>query len=346
MRYRDCVAGCGIGLLCVLGSVGMASAQSGGVGATSPEMIEREAEDPRRATMERMMRPVDAVFEEESLRSVLDRLAEGTGVEFAPVYISERREVGLDPELPITMTLEREPAINAIERILDEATTDDFDAPTWQLTNDGRIELGPRSALNRRKYTKVYYVHDIVFDVPNFRPKYSVNTNIQGFNNSSTPLFGMYGSPPPPPTPYHDNLNVDNLLRMVTNEVLVDHMLELLRFTVEPDQWRDNGGRGGSLRMFDGHLVVNGPGYIHRQIGGWDFMPEGYEAFENEQRRTNRLAVVVERKLEEKYGEEAPRLLRPEDGSEEPDEAESPEAPSEEPADLTPDESEGAPPTD
>jgi hypothetical protein len=42
---------------------------------------------------------------------------------------------------------------------------------------------------------------------------------------------------------------------------------EMIRNTIEPDIWQENGGLYASARYYDGRLIVNAPLYVHRQIG-------------------------------------------------------------------------------
>jgi hypothetical protein len=35
---------------------------------------------------------------------------------------------------------------------------------------------------------------------------------------------------------------------------------------VEPEQWEENGGSAATIRYFQGGLLENAPGYIHRQL--------------------------------------------------------------------------------
>ena len=40
---------------------------------------------------------------------------------------------------------------------------------------------------------------------------------------------------------------------------------------VEPDGWADNGGEWGTIRYYQGTLIVRAPDFMHRQIGGYPF---------------------------------------------------------------------------
>src|SRR5690606_7280790 len=54
----------------------------------------------------------------------------------------------------------------------------------------------------------------------------------------------------------------------------IRNLIDLITTFVEPEQWQDNGGDGGTIRYFQGTLIVNAPDYIHRQINGYTFWPD------------------------------------------------------------------------
>jgi hypothetical protein len=49
--------------------------------------------------------------------------------------------------------------------------------------------------------------------------------------------------------------------------------MQIITQLVEPDQWVDNGGSGGTIRYYNGTLIVNAPDYMHRGIDGYPYWP-------------------------------------------------------------------------
>ena len=61
------------------------------------------------------------------------------------------------------------------------------------------------------------------------------------------------------------------LLRRLTHRrqrgIQIRNKLEI----VEPDGWEANGGTWGSIRYYQGTLIIRAPDFMHRQIGGYPF---------------------------------------------------------------------------
>ncbi len=56
----------------------------------------------------------------------------------------------------------------------------------------------------------------------------------------------------------------------MTRAERAEELLSLIRETIYPDVWRDNGGTA-SIRMWRDNLVVTAPRNVHEAIGGtWD----------------------------------------------------------------------------
>jgi hypothetical protein len=49
--------------------------------------------------------------------------------------------------------------------------------------------------------------------------------------------------------------------------------MRLITQLVEQEEWVDNGGEGGTIRYYNGNLLVNAPDYMHRQINGYSYWP-------------------------------------------------------------------------
>jgi len=245
----------------------------------------REEVDPRAVAWERMMRRVTVSFEGERLEEVLGYLAALADVEIDALWVDERRAVGLDREAEVVLEVEGERVLNILERVLDKVSEDDFDAATWQFARDGRVQVGPRSRLNRFASLRTYYIHDLVFVIPDFdnAPELDLNNVLGGGG-------GGGGD-----SPFEDNDEGDGeggLADAALNEGAIEQLLDVIRLAIEPDQWESNGGEGGVIREFRGTMIVRAPAYMHRQLGGFDFEPRRYRAWVNEDRLERRRARV------------------------------------------------------
>ena len=151
-----------------------------------------------------------------------------------------------------------EPALSLLERILAAANPDSGGDATWQLTSSGTVQVGPRSRLNKFKRLQIYAIDDLVREIPNYteHPTIDLQQALQtGRGNGS-------GSPIREKTA--EGASVTPSVRERNTQDLVS----LIRDLIEPEQWNENGGSGGTIRLYRGALIINAPDYIHRAIGG------------------------------------------------------------------------------
>ncbi len=234
-------------LLVMLVSVGLVSVAAG---------QGRLRDDPRTLALAQMHRAVTAELDEAALEDVVTYIEQATGATLEPAWIDESSAgVGLDREMLVTMSARGETALAFLERVLDKVD-DDFDAATWQVTDAGTIEIGPRSVLNRRAYVKIYDVQDLLFEAPNFTdvPDLELGSVVQGQGGTDQ--------------------DVDLELPADSSEAdRMENLISLIQTSVEFDQWRENGGDGASITEYQSALLVRAPGYVHRQLGGYAFWP-------------------------------------------------------------------------
>lgn len=223
---------------------------------------------PGRDTLLRMSRPITIAFEGQRLEDVLKFITEVSGADIEPMWIDDRNSEGLDKDLIINLSVDRISLLDLMERLMDEARTD-FEENTWQLTEFGALEVGPKSRLNRRKRVHIYDINDMLVDIPTYDqvPQIDLQSVLQS---------GEGGSGQSPFRDDQQGLNdEDRRSKQDKAEEIIDLLVEL----VEPDQWQDRGGEGGSIRYFQGHIIVNAPDYMHRQLDGYAFWPASATRF-------------------------------------------------------------------
>lgn len=222
----------------------------------------RRSIDPRRAAAESMVKPMTVSFTDARLEDVMRFLQDFTGATFDVQWIDDRNVDGLDPERVVSLDVTDMPAITVLERVLKRAT-DGFEAATWQFSEDGEIQIGPKSRLNEYATLKMYDIRDLLFRVESFTevPDLGLGQIIQGQGGG-----GAGGD-----FQYEDR---DRGTPEEEAQVIVDLIVQF----VEPDQWRDNGGDGGSITFYQGALLVRAPDYMHRQLVGYSFWPTGRAA--------------------------------------------------------------------
>ncbi|MCH2149681.1 MAG: hypothetical protein MK095_09630, partial [Phycisphaerales bacterium] len=112
---------------------------------------------------------ITAEFTNIELRQVMEFFSTATDITLTIRWMNDKSLTGLDPELPITMRINQQPALNALQMILDECSEESGEECTWQLYQ-GLLEVGTKDWLGRSsaQYLKQYDVENLLFEVPDF----------------------------------------------------------------------------------------------------------------------------------------------------------------------------------
>jgi hypothetical protein len=193
------------------------------------------------------LRVVDA-----DLRDVLAHIESITRIRFEPVW-ADQTLAGLDPESLISLDVDRRPVREVLERIL-EQIGGGFDGPTWQIGDDGCVQIGPRLRLNERTAIVIYDLNDVLFSAPDFPdvPTIDLQSALQQSNGASQVPFQNTSEETKP----------EPRLRGA------DEIVDLITTFVEPEQWHRNGGEGALMRVWNNQLIVRAPRYVLRGIEG------------------------------------------------------------------------------
>ncbi len=200
--------------------------------------------------------PLD--FNENSLRDVIDFLAEYGEIDILTKWDESGFGAGLDPEAQITVHLNNPTSLVAIlEIVMKQATSDET---SWNL-GDGFVEIGLKDTLIQDKYTRLYPVRELLFSVPTFdqAPEMDLESVLGGGDTGE--ITGSL---------FDDQGNEDDQER-VSELDQADELIDIITAIVDPLQWEKNGGEGGSIRYFKGSLIVNASDFLHRQVGGYPF---------------------------------------------------------------------------
>lgn len=261
MHIKSIVAGLAIGsALCAGTTLTVANTLSAQVAAEGQE---------ERATMIRLLRPITVELTDQRLEDVVEYLANVTGAEIEALWIDDANAVGLDPDQTINLRARNASALSILERAIEQSATayGDPGSATWQFTQYGSFEIGPKERLNKHRRVELYDINDLLFEIPDFEdaPTFDLNSVLQssggrGGGNSQSPFQNTGNT----------NQNIDKPSR----EELADNVIEILTSIVETEQWELNGGDGGNVRYYQGHLIVNAPDYMHRGINGYRWWPK------------------------------------------------------------------------
>lgn len=201
---------------------------------------------------------VHADFNGVRMEEIFAFLTELSGVLIDVGWEAEQVVNGLDPDTRITVRCDGLTLVQVIERVLQRAW--DTDASTWQIGAHGELQVGPKSWLNAHRTLVVYDVSDLVMVVPSFTnaPQIDLQSALQGNGEGSASVFRQSS----PQTGSQTGFGVP----IAPREARVAELALLIQELVEQDQWKDNGGDGATMRVFQNTLLVNAPEYIHRQI--------------------------------------------------------------------------------
>lgn len=212
-------------------------------------------------TLRQMSKPVTLDVEDQPLEDIINFIIEVTGAEIEPIYLDSLASTGMDQETLISLRVNNTPALTVLERVIKKAERIEAigEEYTWQLTDIGSIEVGPKSMLNENQRVELYDIADLIMVVPDF-------DNAPQFNIQQSGGAGGGGGQ----SPFSGG---GQQIAIESSADRAQRIIDLLESSVEPDQWANAGGDGASLTVYGSSLVVNAPDYVHRQIVGYDFWP-------------------------------------------------------------------------
>lgn len=226
--------------------------------APSPADIQARA-----ATAQKLRKSITIELNDSRLEDIITFIRDFSGAEIEAMWIDETNDAGLKKDQRMTIAVKDATVVELLERILAKAETE-FSPATWQFApTGGAIEIGPRGRLNTQAYLKMYDIQDLLFRIPDFAdaPQLDLdqvlNQGGQGGGGGGGSIFGGAQS--------------DQTVEYIPEEELAQQIIDIITESVEPEQWLDNGGDGGSIRYYSGHLMIRAPDYMHRQLEGYPF---------------------------------------------------------------------------
>lgn len=173
---------------------------------------------------------------------------------------------GVDPNAPVTLNLGKVPAEAVLSLIIQQVHPDPTDYDELLLdVQQWYVRVMTKEDALKRSTTKLYFIGDLLMDIPNFdnAPGFDLN---DALSNTSTGGSNRSGGNGESELFKIDDENDDK--QSLTKEEKAERIAQMIRDTIEPDIWRENGGRYGSVRYYRGMLIVKAPEFVHQQIGG------------------------------------------------------------------------------
>ncbi|MBX3356536.1 MAG: hypothetical protein KF724_12640 [Phycisphaeraceae bacterium] len=215
---------------------------------------------------------VDVDLDEAPLASALSALARAAKVNILPIFRPAPDRPGLDRAVTVSLSLDNVTALEALESIL-LAGTGLIDA-TWQIRGN-IIECAPKVILadSSRREIRTHDISDLRFEIPNFSPRLPKGTDRRKPKEVTADFVRMIVTQVEPdawrePTGGSDD---PSSLGQATPSGAAPTPAHNL-FTDDTDEQRKEffvRGQWASLHLKnDRLLVINAPGFIHRQLEG------------------------------------------------------------------------------
>lgn len=216
---------------------------------------------------------ITAEFNNTELRNVMQFLKDSTGVNMAIRWLSDSIAEGLDPELPITMSIDHQPALDVLERILD-ASAMEGEELSWQL-HHGILEVGPKNWLGRRsaQVIRTYDIENLIFEIPNFDNAPTLDLGNFGGGGGGLGGGGVGGGLGGGGGTGGGGGGNPGSLSPTDEEERIETLIQLIVDFVEPTAWNRNGGSWASIREYRGSLIIRAPKFVQRQLEGYPFEP-------------------------------------------------------------------------
>jgi len=199
-------------------------------------------------------------FQGQSLRDCMDFIRDVSG---ANIHVNWRalEAAGVTGDTPVYVRLRDVPLRKVLNVLLSEA------APGTNLTyysSEGVIEVTTSEIADAEMVTKVYPVEDLLIEVPDFNnaPDFSLflsqtgGSGGGGGGGGSMGGGGGYGG--------GGGLTQEKIR---TKQERADDLVTLIRETIRPEIWKENGGTA-AVRYYNGNLIVTAPRSVQEAIGG------------------------------------------------------------------------------
>ena len=257
-----------LGVVCVSLVMAAGAAMPAGAQQSSIGPVPREARARQAESLGKMMKTMSADYNQVPLESVMKNLADVTGAPIDIGWRDDRTPNGLDKEAVINFKAENQTALSILERALGQAQVDGtLGGNSWQLSEEGVIEVGTKEYLNRTKRIEIYDISDLLLVVRDYSdvPQFDLNSSLQAASSSGGGGGGQ--------SPFQGGSQNQNTRTGASEQERADEVIRLVTELIESDQWTANGGNAANIRYYKQQLIVTAPDYIHRQLAGYPFEP-------------------------------------------------------------------------
>ena len=220
------------------------------------------------ATPRQLMRAtlMEVDLDQIDARQALEIWSIQTGVPLV-VNWAALENAGIDTEAPITLKLRRVPAEQALRLVLRQMNPAPLGDDELLLNStEWYIQVLTKAEALQNTTTKMYFIGDLLMDIPNFEgPTFDLNEALRNTNSGGS--SGGSGGGSGGSGIFDTDDDQDSGEESKSRDERAEDIAQIVRDTIEPDIWEANGGEYASIRYFRGMLVVNAPQYVHEMIG-------------------------------------------------------------------------------
>lgn len=242
---------------------------------------------------------VDTVdWDDLPLESAIEWLEEQGPINVIVVWRALEAE-GIDADTPVSLRMRGATVGQVLSEMIDQISSGGSEIAFRGVGET--LKISTRAEFNKELYVRVYDVSDLILEIPDFKGPSISLTDEGGQGGGGTGgggggggfggggigggvgggaggggfgggFGGSIGGQSGNQNPFSGEDQGDDDTEEESVEERMDKIVELIRETIEPDSWVDNGGEN-TIRAYKRHIVVRAPIEIHEQIGGPFLLP-------------------------------------------------------------------------
>ncbi len=214
-----------------------------------------DAEGELNAKLEEVMPDID--FVDQPFDQIMEFLSDVNKVNIS-IDWENLETAGVDRDRPVSIQLRDVSFGTVLNEVLSQVGGE---TPLGYNLGEGLIRIATKERLDRNKYILVYDIRDLLVNIPRFDNAPRIDLQQAGQQAAQAGQGGGGGGGQ---GLFQDDQEDDE--DEGENQGLIDEIMDIIRQTVEPDSWRENGSGEGALRELNGQLIVYNTSDAHREI--------------------------------------------------------------------------------
>jgi uncharacterized membrane protein YgcG len=203
-------------------------------------------------------------FDGVSLADAIDFLRDVSGANITVNWKALEGE-GVSKDATINVKLRSISLRHALDIILGETGGTGKIGFTYE---ENVIEITTQELIDSKMYTQIYPIQDLIMEVPDFTnaPDFNLQSSSSSSQGGGSGANGSSGSGSS--TGLFSGASGSNSATPgKTATERANELIELIRTTIQPDVWQENGGKA-AIHFFNGNLIVTAPRSVLEAIGG------------------------------------------------------------------------------